>query len=349
MTPSSPKPGRAPRAVLTVIGIAGAAALVLAVVRATRTPEARKQPYVYDLNALRKVDPKFILYRLAGTIHTPYQDARAIALGPDGRIYLAADKAIRILPAQAAAAGFDPTKVRTIPTARTPRCLAVSEAAEVYAGVGGALEVYSPTGKLLRQWVIPAEAHSPVLTSIVLSGRNVFVADAGNRVVLRYDTAGKLLGRLGRKDKSRGVPGLVVPSPYLDLAVGPDGLLRVVNPGRLRVEAYTFDGELELWWGRASPRDISAFAGCCNPAALAIDPRGRFVTAEKGIRRVKLYDGEGKFLGVVAPPDAFAADRPPGRKVGELDLAVARDGRVFVLDPYTGEVKVFAAKPEGDR
>ena len=344
-----PKPGRAPRAVLILIAILGAGAAVLAVLHVTKRPEVRKRPYVHDLSALRKVDPRLVLYRLAGTIRTPYRDARAIALGPKGRIYLGADKAIRILPAQAVTAGFDPAKVRTIPTAQTPRCLAIDETGGAYAGVGPAVEVYSPAGKLLSRWAVPAGKRPAVLTSIVLCRGNVFVADAGNRVVLRYDPAGKLLGRIGRKDKARGVPGLVVPSPYLDLAIGPDGLLRVVNPGRLRVEAYTFDGDLELWWGRASSRDISGFAGCCNPVAVAFDPRGRLVTAEKGVRRVKLYDADGKFLGVVAPPEAFADTAPLGRKVGELDLAVAEDGRVFVLDPYTSEVKIFAAKVEGNR
>ena len=31
-----------------------------------------------------------------------------------------------------------------------------------------------------------------------------------------------------------------------------DGLLWVVNPGRHRLEAYTFDGDLQSYWGEES-------------------------------------------------------------------------------------------------
>ena len=52
---------------------------------------------------------------------------------------------------------------------------------------------------------------------------DVFAADAGNRVVLRYDKSGKLLGRIGEKNKERNVPGIVMPSPYLDVTLARDG------------------------------------------------------------------------------------------------------------------------------
>ena len=37
---------------------------------------------------------------------------------------------------------------------------------------------------------------------------------------------------------------------------------------------------------------MADFFGCCNPAQLAVLPDGRFVTAEKGIPRVKIYSRE---------------------------------------------------------
>jgi hypothetical protein len=58
-----------------------------------------------------------------------------------------------------------------------------------------------------------------------------------------------------------------VPSACLDVEIAPDGLLRVNNPGRHRVETYTFDGDLELFWGRPSAA-IDGFCGCCNPVNL---------------------------------------------------------------------------------
>ena len=70
------------------------------------------------------------------------------------------------------------------------------------------------------------------------------------RIILRYNKEGKLLGRMGKKDKQKNISGLIVPSPYMDVAIAPDGLLRVANTGRHRIEAYTFAGDLELWWGK---------------------------------------------------------------------------------------------------
>ena len=117
---------------------------------------------------------------------------------------------------------------------------------------------------------------------------NVFAADAGNRVVLRYDKSGKLAGRIGEKNKERNIPGLIIPSPYLGVVLAPDGLLRVNNTGRHRVEAYTVNGDLESSWGKPS-NAIEGFCGCCNPIGLALLPDGRYVTCEKGLPRVKVY------------------------------------------------------------
>ena len=64
-----------------------------------------------------------------------------------------------------------------------------------------------------------------------------------------------------------------------------DGLLRVVNPGRHRIEAYTFDGDLEFSWGKVSV-GIEGFCGCCNPVNFAILSDGSFITCEKGLTRV---------------------------------------------------------------
>ena len=130
-----------------------------------------------------------------------------------------------------------------------------------------------------------------------------------------------------------------MPSPYFDLAMAPDGLLRVADTGRRKIEAYPPDGDLELSWGESSA-GIEGFAGCCNPVNFAIRPAGGFVTAEKGITRVKVYDEAGAFEGVVAAPDRFTG----ASDAAALDVAVDSRGRVLVLDPDRGTVRVFLRK-----
>jgi hypothetical protein len=178
----------------------------------------------------------------------------------------------------------------------------------------------------------------------------VFVADSANRVVLRYDRSGKLVGRLGQKNQERNIPGLIVPSPYLDVKLGRDGLLRVNNPGRHCIEVLSPNGDLEFSWGKPSA-GIEGFCGCCNPIGLALLSDGSCVTCEKGLPRVKLYSVERTFDCVIAGPEMFrdnsragsVSDRADGT-LGGLDAAVDSQGRIYILDLVAGDVRVMRRK-----
>ncbi len=98
------------------------------------------------------------------------------------------------------------------------------------------------------------------------------------------------------------------------------------------VEGYTENGDYEESWGKGSPA-VADFFGCCNPAQLAVLPDGCFVTAEKGLPRVKIYSPTGNFQTVVAGP-AQLRDTP-------ADLAADCNGRVLVLDGRLSKVRVF--------
>jgi hypothetical protein len=173
-------------------------------------------------------------------------------------------------------------------------------------------------------------------------------------VVLRYNTAGTLLGHIGEKDPDKNIPGFVIPNPHFDLAVSREGLLRVANPGRNRIETYTLDGDLEFSWGARSV-DIKGFCGCCNPVSFAILPDGGFVTAEKGLVRVKVFNSDGAFVGVVAGPAQLGkseklmrvCNTPEECRGGGLDVAAGADGRVYVLDVTENVIRVFQKKEAG--
>jgi len=125
-------------------------------------------------------------------------------------------------------------------------------------------------------------------------------------------------------------------------------LLRVNNPGRHQVEAYTFDGELEGTWGKPSIA-TEGFCGCCNPIALTVLPDGRIVTCEKGIPRVKVYDASGEFESVVAGVESFPENAHACTDLndcihGGIDAAVDSDGRIYILDIVTSEVLVMKRK-----
>ena len=168
----------------------------------------------------------------------------------------------------------------------------------------------------------------------------LFAADAGERVVLQYNDAGEIVGQIGRSDPDRQMPGFIIPSPYFDVVVGPDEAIHIVNPGARRIQLYRADGNLEGYWGEAGS-SIREFFGCCNPAHLAVLSDGRFVTAEKGAARVKVYRSTGEFECVVAGPEQLAVR---GDDV-LADVAVDGRDRILVLDPAARVIRVFQPKP----
>jgi len=174
------------------------------------------------------------------------------------------------------------------------------------------------------------------LTSLAVGAYGLFAADYAGRVVWEFDLSGSLLGRLGQGDGSDRGPRFILSTPHFDVAAGEDTVW-VSNPGRRRIEAYGLDGSLKGHWGQPSTQ-IDGFCGKSNPSHFARLPDGRFVTSETGMRRVKIYSPNGRFLGMVAPDGAF------GRGEAGPPVAVDREGQVFVLDPTAREVSVYVEK-----
>jgi len=335
--PKQVKASPAAKAVYACVAIVAAGVAVYAAVEMGRTNRQCPpgQPCLYDTSEMRKSDPAMIKFREAGTIKTGLKNARGIAVGPQG-IYVVGDMAVRLF-------GNDgsPKDRDQISLLGEGECVAVGPDGAVYVGLRDSVEVYKSRSRI-EFWQSLGER--AFITCIAVAGDDVFVADAGNRVILRCDRSGKVLGRIGQKDDSRNIPGLVVPSHHLDVAMAPDGLLRVNNPGRRTIEAYTVDGDLELSWGKSSTNP-EGFPGCCNPTDIATFADGRIVASDKGLPRVKLYAADGTFLGLVAGPETFteAFVKGAGEDFAGLDLAV--DGeRVLVLDPATGIVRIFVPK-----
>jgi DNA-binding beta-propeller fold protein YncE len=285
-------------------------------------------PFAYDIKSYKTSGADLIHYAEVGSIPIELPMVSGIAIGPDNRIYVSGNDSVLILDS-------DGTKQYSFNMNETARCLSVDKNHDLYLGLEDHVEVYDPKGSKKASWESLGE--QAIITSVAISENNVFVADAGNKIVWKFDKSGSRLQRIGDKDEAKDIPGFIIPSPYFDVAIDPDGFLWVANTGRHSLENYTVDGNFRSSWGEFG-MEIQGFSGCCNPSHFALLEDGSFVTSEKGLPRVKLYNRIGILVSVVAPTEQFIEGT-----VG-LDLAVDSSQKIFVLDPLQKLVRIFEKK-----
>jgi len=234
-----------------VILLAVAAAVVVAIVAVLSIdPTGQRgagtgQEYDLDLRELRRIDPSLVKWR---------QSAPAIPAGMDLPVGLAVmgDNSICVVGDKALAI-FTPDgreKVRVdLPFA--PQAVATADQT-IYAASKTAISLFAPDGAKKADWA--ALGDSAHLTSIAVSDEYVYAADAGNRVVMRYDRkTGKRTYQSGRPDSGAFLSGFNVPSPHLDVALAGNGDLLTVDPGQCVVQVRGGFGDvLDSWGARGS-------------------------------------------------------------------------------------------------
>jgi len=286
-----------------------------------------KNPFEYDVSKYKKIDPALITYREAGIIELNLTEPAAVAVDAADQIYVTGDKLVLIFNRDG-----QPTAKFAVST--PAKCLAISSNGKIYLGLTDHVEIYDKTGKRLASWGKISE--KTVITAIAVNASQVFVADAGSRLVRRFDLQGKELGVFGKKNDAEGIPGFIVPSPYFDLKLAEDETLWVVNPGRHKLENFSLDGSFRSSWGSASFQ-VEGFCGCCNPINIALLKDGSMVTSEKGLARIKIYNAIGKMTEVVAGPEQFKENTV-------IDLAVDSQQRILALDSKAKAIRIFVKK-----
>jgi hypothetical protein len=293
----------------------------------------RRNTDLYDIEKYKVIPPEKIGYREVAIYATGMEAVTSIAVGPDGKIAVGGDSGVRVLDA-------DGKGLRSMLLSEKPRALAFAPDGELYVGLGRT--VLRGMDRGAPSPPISLSGENAQITSLAVVEKAVYVADAGARIVWKLSRSGRLLRRIGEKNLDRDVLCFNVPSPYFDVFAARDGLLRIVDPGRHLIAAYTPEGAPELTWGTAT-FELEGFSGCCNPSHMTMFPDGRYVTSEKGIPRVKVYDPKGVFITAVVGPEGLSTEYDP------CDVAVDRDGRILVLDPGACIVRVFEPLPESPR
>ena len=337
-TPPPPASGRIPAWIWALLTVA---VVVLVIVIAAT--ERRNEPgpsYRLDLKPYMQVNEKDVPFRQSAVFALNVEEPTALALGGDGAIYVAGRDVLLRLDA-------DGRETARFPVQGAADAVAVAPDGRLLLGLRGHVRVLDAAGKTLADWKDLGERG--YVTSIAADAENVFVADAGNRVVLRYDYAGNVISEMGQRDLKREFEGFVVPSPYFDAAFDASGALWIVNPGRHGLENHRPTGELVSSWYRPG-MDLNGFCGCCNPTHIAFRGDGSVVTAEKGINRVKVYAPDNTLVGVVATPEALRAPSDENDSRSPVkDLAVDKKDRILILVGPMKAILVYEPKTPGDR
>jgi hypothetical protein len=195
----------------------------------------------------------------------------------------------------------------------------------IFASAIDKILIITSGGEIRDEWG-PFEDNG-IITSVTSNSSSVAFADAGNKIVFILNKSGDVKKLIGQNDGQ-----FVVPSPYFDVALGTDNTLFVANTGHRRIETRTIEGEVKSYFGEPGTAP-GAFCGCCNPAHFTIIPNG-FITAEKGINRIKILSQTGEFVEFVSSKNKFMASVP-------LDLASADGKTIYAANPSDSKLYIF--------
>lgn len=292
-------------------------------------PDRRgSNPYALQVEHFKDVDPELISHQEIRQLSLGSVKGRALVCF-GGKLYVAGESSlVAMLPD-----GSAPEKFTVEPN---PVSLLVEEQ-WIYVAYKTRVLQYDRAMNLVGTWDDLGER--AVITNMAGKGENIYVADAGNRRVLIYTADGELRGEFEGKAESDAGHGFIVPSANFDLLVNSFGELWVVNPGKHALENYSDDGRMRGYWENAS-FGIDGFLGCCNPARITSMADGSFVTSEKGLVRIKIYDQSGKLKSVVASPAMFKEEgKAP-------DICTDENGVVYALDFDQNAIRIFEPKKD---
>ncbi|HDS07520.1 MAG: hypothetical protein JXR52_10615 [Bacteroidales bacterium] len=314
---------------LTVIVVLVIAVILLIIVMdfsKNRPGKLGENPYAYDVDEFVTVDPSWIHYKETRNIPLKNRQCTGFDIF-ENEIYIVGEQFLQVITTDGRQKLF--RELEAIPT-----CIK-AEHDKLYIGFERFLQLFDHEGNKLASWEELGE--KTVITSVAVKGEYIYVADAGNRRVVIYDSSGVVKHEFEGKSTSEAGHGFIVPSPNFDLVVNNYGELWVVNPGKHAIENYTDDGEMRGFW-QGSSMSVEGFTGCCNPAEIAVMEDGSFVTSEKGLVRIKIYDPSGRLKSVVAPPDKFKEEgRAP-----EVDTD--ETGIIYALDFDKMMIRIFEPK-----
>ncbi len=219
-----------------------------------------------------------------------------------------------------------------------------------YGAAGAQLLEFDGTGKFLREIGHNLYAWSYAHSVKVDKEDNIWVADKGSDMVIKFTPEGRVAMIFGRKLEAsdEGTGPLPHPKPPLPPV---DGMFRQVtdlawdaagntyiSDGYInsRVAKVDKNGNWVKSWGEPGDQP-----GQFNtPHSIAVDAEGHVYVADRGNRRIQVFDGEGKFLrqiiiDVPYDPNARAAigNKPKLPMTGNQAMAPGAPWAICITPP----------------
>jgi len=175
-----------------------------------------------------------------------------------------------------------------------------------YAAAAAQLLEFDPQGNFVREIGKNLYAWSFAHTVRVDSGDNIWVADKGSDMVVKFNPRGRVVMVFGRKQEAsdEDTGPLKHPKPPLpaengrfrqvtDVAFDPAGNA-FISDGYInsRVAKVDKSGKWLKSWGErgTKPGEFN------TPHSIAADAKGNVYVADRGNRRIQVFDGEGTFV-----------------------------------------------------
>jgi sugar lactone lactonase YvrE len=247
-----------------------------------------------------------------------------VAVGAGRVIHALGDGEVRVFDANGGVA-------RSWKVAEQAACLTVAPDGRILVGLPGRVEVYNATGTRVGGFAAGQDGKPADITAVKVVRDSVLVADAGARLIRRYDVNGVERGLIGNRHKTGS---FMLPNRSLDFDVDAAGAIYATDTGRHQVTSWALDGSPIAAFGKFGQAKPEDFVGCCNPVNLAVAPDGCVVTAEKVAARVKVFGPDRALLAVIGPEhfDPMCI---------HIHLAVDSTGRILAADPVRRTITVF--------
>src|SRR5881409_3326892 len=180
-----------------------------------------------------------------------------------------------------------------------------------YAATASQILEFGPDGKYIREVGKNLYAWSFAHTVRVDRDDNLWAVDKGSDMVVKFNPEGRVVMVFGRKKEASDEAGpwtrVNPPRPPIDGQFRQPTDVTWDTAGNIfisdgyinsRVAKFDKNGDWVKSWGEPTP------AGAANPAAgqfntphsIAADARGNIYVADRGNRRIQVFDSDGKFL-----------------------------------------------------